>query len=178
MTAALAAGFTFSSEDGGAYWHLRGCSHGHKTPEAGKRVTAIMRSVDTLTRERYRRVWHYVVCTETRAGHLKMRHRFKQLAEWRREHKGWIREQRLWAFYRAHPMPWCTWGPESGGSYTARNPVSSAGGKFQIIDSTWYANGGSYYADSHPAAAAPPLEQEKVGRNVLASQGLGAWVNC
>jgi muramidase (phage lysozyme) len=75
-------------------------------------------------------------------------------------------------------MPWCTWGPESGGSYTARNPSSTAGGKFQIIDSTWYANGGGRYNDSHPAAAAPPLEQERVARNVLASQGLGAWVNC
>ena len=75
-------------------------------------------------------------------------------------------------------MPWCTWGPESGGNYRARNRVSTAGGKYQIIDSTWYAYGGSRYYDRHPAAAAPPLEQERVARRVLRGQGLGAWVNC
>lgn len=74
-------------------------------------------------------------------------------------------------------MPWCTWGPESGGDYRARNRSSTAGGKYQIIDSTWWANGGTHYPVRHPAAAAPPLEQEKVARRVLASSGPGAWKN-
>lgn len=70
-------------------------------------------------------------------------------------------------------MPACTWVPESGGSYTAQNP-SGAGGKYQIMPSTWRAYGG---VESN-AADAPPAEQEAVARRVLAGQGLGAWVNC
>lgn len=70
-------------------------------------------------------------------------------------------------------MPACTWVPESGGSYTARNP-SGAGGKYQIMPSTWAAYGGT----GRNAADAPPAEQEAVARRVLAGQGLGAWVNC
>lgn len=95
-----------------------------------------------------------------------------------------------WRHYRAHPMPRCTWVPESGAvrahysefsrrRYRARNPGSTAGGKFQIIDRTWYGYGGSYTGDEdHPAAAASPLEQEKIARRVLAGQGVHAWVNC
>lgn len=70
-------------------------------------------------------------------------------------------------------MPDCTWKPESGGSYTARNP-SGAGGKYQIMPSTWAANGGS----GSNAADAPPAEQEAVARRVMATQGPSAWVNC
>ena len=47
----------------------------------------------------------------------------------------------------------------------------------QIIPSTWYANGGTEHPYP-PAANAPPLEQEKVARNVMASQGIGAWHGC
>lgn len=70
-------------------------------------------------------------------------------------------------------MPACTWVPESGGSYTAKNP-SGAGGKYQIMPSTWKANGGV----EANAADAPPAEQEAVARRVMATQGAGAWVNC
>lgn len=70
-------------------------------------------------------------------------------------------------------MPDCTWKPESGGSYTARNP-SGAGGKYQIMPGTWKANGGT----GANAADAPPAEQEAVARRVMATQGRGAWVNC
>lgn len=107
---------------------------------------------------------------------------------WHRVHRRRVRAF-LWRHYRAHPMPWCTWGPESSGPpytipafamrrYRARNPVSTAGGKYQVIDSTWWANGGGHYFDSHPAAAAPPLEQERVARVVLRRGGLSQWANC
>lgn len=96
------------------------------------------------------------------------------------------RDRRLMARYKASPMPRCTWHGESGAHlgewadarYRAKNPTSTAGGKFQIIDSTWYANGGRRYNVRHPAAAAPKLEQEKVARSVLRTQGIGAWVLC
>lgn len=70
-------------------------------------------------------------------------------------------------------MPDCTWRPESGGSYTARN-ASGAGGKYQIMPGTWKANGGT----GANAADAPPAEQEAVARRVMATQGPSAWVNC
>jgi muramidase (phage lysozyme) len=75
-------------------------------------------------------------------------------------------------------MPYCTWGPESGGNYRARNPQSTAGGKYQILDTTWHAFGGPDYSGDHDAAQAPPLEQEKIARRVLAGQGIHAWVGC
>lgn len=76
-------------------------------------------------------------------------------------------------------MPWCTWGPESGGSYTARNRTSTAGGRYQILDRTWFAYGGPVTWDRRwPAAAARPLIQERIARRVLRGQGLGAWVVC
>jgi hypothetical protein len=88
--------------------------------------------------------------------------------------------------YRRHPMPRCTWHGESGAGngewsmarYRARNPSSTAGGKFQIIDSTWFAFGGKPYRARHPAAEAPKVEQERIARRVLRGQGLGAWVLC
>jgi hypothetical protein len=58
---------------------------------------------------------------------------------------------------------------------TARNRSSTAGGYYQMLDSTWYANGGSHNGDSHPAAAAPPEEQHVVGHNLYASQGTSPW---
>lgn len=64
---------------------------------------------------------------------------------------------------------------ESGYNPRARNPISSAGGFYQILDSTWYANGGKHYNDSHPAAAAPELEQHEVGARVYEDSGARAW---
>lgn len=64
---------------------------------------------------------------------------------------------------------------ESGGDFRARNSISSAGGAYQILDTTWYANGGTHYADSHPAAVAPPDEQHEVAHRVWVTSGAGAW---
>lgn len=66
---------------------------------------------------------------------------------------------------------------ESGGSYTARNGSSTAGGKYQIIDSTFYAYGGRPNGDSHPAAAAPPAEQDRVAAAIWSGgAGRSHWV--
>lgn len=70
-------------------------------------------------------------------------------------------------------LPPCTWAPESGGDYHAYNASSGAGGKYQIIPSTWRANGGTGSPQN-----APPAEQERVAARVYDSQGPGAWVNC
>lgn len=84
--------------------------------------------------------------------------------------------------YKAHPMPWCTWGPESGrgrGEWSMaryRQPNVSGGtggGKFQILVSTWNAFGGR--GQPHHAR---PVVQERIARRVLRGQGLAAWVNC
>lgn len=100
-----------------------------------------------------------------------------------------------WRHYKKHPLPWCTWGPESDwnpltgasyigkpwvrGRYRVKNPKSTAGGKYQILDMTWYGFGGSYQGRvRHPAAYASRVEQERVARRVLRGQGLGAWENC
>lgn len=84
--------------------------------------------------------------------------------------------------YREHPMPWCTWGPESGvgrGEWSVaryRQPnVSggSGGGKFQVLTGTWRAFGGR--GEPHHAR---PVVQERIARRVLRGQGLMAWANC
>lgn len=88
------------------------------------------------------------------------------------------------ARYMSHPMPWCTWGPESGvgrpewSLQRYRQPnVSggSGGGKFQILTSTWIAFGGLQYA-SGPVVASP-VHQERIARKI-AGDSLHHWVNC
>jgi hypothetical protein len=84
--------------------------------------------------------------------------------------------------YKRRPMPWCTWGPESGAwrpewslaRYRQPNiSGGTGGGKFQILTGTWWAHGGWGLPQF-----ARPVVQERVARRVKGSQGLGAWVNC
>lgn len=174
--ALLAASGPALGDDQGTFAEAHGCTTLHRSSVAYRAIRRLVRNTNPTVDKQH--VHRWATCLETRAK----AHRAHELARafwaWRKRHKAEIEANRMWVYYRSHPMPYCTWGPESGGSYTARNPSSTAGGKYQILDSTWYANGGGRYYDSHPAAAAPPLEQERVARNVLASQGLGAWVNC
>lgn len=89
-------------------------------------------------------------------------------------------------YYKTNLMPWCTWGPESGAHlppfhparYTAMNPSSTAAGKYQFLDSSWLANGGTNFHTSHLAAFANPLEQEKVAHHYYNIAGGSPWVNC
>lgn len=64
---------------------------------------------------------------------------------------------------------------ESHGNFRARNRVSSAGGAYQILDSTWIAYGGTPYRDSHPAAVAPPWEQHKIAGRIWRRGGPSQW---
>jgi Transglycosylase-like domain len=70
-------------------------------------------------------------------------------------------------------LPTCTWVPESGGDWHAVNPSSGAGGRYQIMPSTWAANGGTGLPQD-----ASPAEQTRVAENIWHSAGASAWVNC
>lgn len=94
-------------------------------------------------------------------------------------------EAREMAQYKKSPLPWCTWGPESGVGngewsmtrYTMPNQAGGdGGGKFQIMLGTWKAHGGHAYSQN--PIYAKPVYQERIARRVLAVQGLSAWVNC
>lgn len=104
-----------------------------------------------------------------------------------------VAERKEFARYKANPLPYCTWGPESGGPWNGSGPRPewhitryrqpaigqgpvAGGGKFQIIDSTWAAYGGLRYA-AH-AQHAKPVYQERIARRIYAGQGPKAWTNC
>lgn len=64
---------------------------------------------------------------------------------------------------------------ESGGNYTARNRVSGAYGKYQIMPSNWPAWAQTYLGDR--SAKQTPANQEKVASGKLSSlyRSLGSW---
>jgi hypothetical protein len=59
---------------------------------------------------------------------------------------------------------------ESGGSYSAVNSSSGAGGAYQILPSTWAAYGGQGLPQD-----APPAEQDRIAAEIYARQGPSAW---
>lgn len=61
---------------------------------------------------------------------------------------------------------------ESGGSYTARNPTSTASGKYQFLDSTWRAWGDG---SASRAYLASPASQEAAARRLFAAMGTKPW---
>lgn len=86
--------------------------------------------------------------------------------------------------YRALPLPYCTWGLESGPPskqnpewsgprYSAYNPTSGASGKYQILATTW-----AYFGGPGSPLTARPVVQERIARRVMIGQGPRAWVGC
>lgn len=67
-------------------------------------------------------------------------------------------------------LPTCTWKPESGGNYTARNGIYW--GKYQIGEDHWYPGRACYGLGKDPPG------QEACAVRVEETEGLGAWVNC
>jgi hypothetical protein len=89
-------------------------------------------------------------------------------AAYKRMRGFWDRRSDRWAFHRHIDIitPYGEWAVpphivarESGGSYTARNPTSTAGGAYQQLDSTFHSVGGTDYPGTHDASQAPPWEQ-------------------
>lgn len=149
-----------------------GCSKLYNRSAFRRVARTVYRSPSHVTRHEKRVILHVLHCQQTARSERWARHLLKK---WKKRHKVVVE----WHYYKTHPMPWCTWGPESGGNYRAKNPTSTAGGKYQILDGTWYANGGSHgYPLDHPAAYAPPLEQERVGHTLYRRSGGSPWVNC
>lgn len=66
-------------------------------------------------------------------------------------------------------LPECTYGPESGGDYSAYNPSSGATGKYQIIPSTAAAYGCDLSTEGG---------QDACAAEIYADVGGSAWVNC
>lgn len=72
--------------------------------------------------------------------------------------------------------PWadCVSDRESGGSYTARNPVSSAQGRWQFLDSSWRRGLGFMVADRLKAHGMPAADAKRV-RVFLHDTPIAAW---
>lgn len=78
----------------------------------------------------------------------------------------------------AHALDWTDVGPalahcESGNNPRARNPASSASGTYQLLRSTWLANGGGAFART--AAQATPAQQETVAKRLFLRAGTTPW---
>lgn len=123
------------------YWARRGCSHGHPSRVAYRRVRALTHSVRPLTRPRVRRAHHYVACVGTAAKSRAVRRSYLRGLAWRRSYGPYwrIRLYALPAFWRR--WAWCVDGRESGHRQVARE--SGFLSHFQWVLSTWLAAGGT-----------------------------------
>lgn len=62
-------------------------------------------------------------------------------------------------------------GPNSPGSYTAKNPHSSASGAYQFLDGTWRSTTGL----APPARAYSPAQQDAAALKLYRSSGTSPW---
>lgn len=63
---------------------------------------------------------------------------------------------------------------ESGGSYTAENPTSTASGRYQITDGSWNGYGGY----SHASDAPPSVQDERARQMWAGGAGWRHWRSC
>lgn len=142
------------------------------------------RDSDPVTRSQARRIANHRRCARTDAtlrwmkkSSRRHRHRFDDYRAERLRRREERRAERPYdcGSYGRFAVPCYVVACESGFDFRARNASSTAGGAYQVIDSTWRAYGGTSYADSHPAAVAPKSEQHEVAARVLRGQGMGAW---
>lgn len=64
---------------------------------------------------------------------------------------------------------------ESGGSYTAQNPSSSASGAYQYLDSSWQALGYAAKYGVPKASMATPAQQDAAAADTYARMGRSPW---
>ncbi len=64
---------------------------------------------------------------------------------------------------------------ESGGSYTAENPSSTASGAFQYLDSSWRSYGYAARYGVSRASMASPAQQDEAALDTLARSGTTPW---
>lgn len=73
-----------------------------------------------------------------------------------------------------HSLPASIIECESGGSYTAENPTSTASGKYQIVDGTWDGYGGY----SHASDAPPHVQDARAAQIWNGGKGKNHWRQC
>ena len=64
---------------------------------------------------------------------------------------------------------------ESGGSYAAENPTSTASGGFQYLDSSWRSYGYAARYGVARASMASPAQQDEAALDTLARSGTTPW---
>jgi len=74
---------------------------------------------------------------------------------------------------RSGDLPMCTWQLESGGDWSALNPSTRADDRYQMMPSTWAADGGT-----GPPQDASPAKQTLVAERIAQAQCPSAWANC
>jgi hypothetical protein len=135
-------------------------------------LRAVFLNRPTIGKAAKKRLARMLRCQRGGARARFLSRRYRKKISKRRE--AWLAERKLTPF-GAWAIPAYIVFCESHGNFRARNAVSSAGGAYQILDTTWRAHGGTAYADSHPAAVAPPLEQHKIAGRIWRSGGASQW---